>query len=131
MKNTGWILNKDTNIVRGMSKGVTKLTRVVGPNKSNETSVELVTHVDFGGAKLPSFIVDYYARKNVRIVPLAQQYFQQLRKLHQYDETDGIAIGEVLMLKSKSEKENSKANSKKSKLQVRSARSTQHYVLPF
>ena len=66
------------------------------------SSLSLAIQVDFD-----YFIPKYILHKNVRLslerVTGVQQYFQQLRKLKDYDAKDAVAIGEAFMIKSKAE----------------------------
>ena len=84
--------------ISGLFKLSTTLSR-------SETSVEFVLQLDLGGSLiLPKFLMEYFLVSNLKRVTDSQQYFQQLRELKDYDAKDGIAIGEVLMLKSTAEK---------------------------
>lgn len=88
--------------VRGRTKGIFKIKS--SRFTTTEVEVELVIQIDMGGGtSLPKFLMEFYNAYNLRRVTVAQQYFQQLRGLDDYDEKDGIAVGEALMLKSKVE----------------------------
>ena len=66
----------------------------------------------YSGIAAPKVILECYLAYNLRRVTVAQQYFQQLRKFSNYDEKDGIAVGEVLMLKTKLEHDNTENTSR-------------------
>ena len=68
---------------------------------SNETEVDFILALDFG-LFLPRLLLRSLLLSNLQRVVDAQQYFQQLRELQDYDEKDGTAIGEAFMLKTKS-----------------------------
>ena len=77
-----------------------------------DTKITYVIQIDSGGEGVPKLISEWALAYNLRRVTFAQQYFQQARYLKEYDEKDGAAIGEVLMLKSKAEKEGKQGTTK-------------------
>ena len=105
MKRAEWALNnKDTKFVRGFTKGIFKLSKVCASTNDDEVNVELLIHVDLKNDKLPKIVAKHYARghHNLRLATFSQQYFQELRVLSDYDEKDGVVIGEVFSMNSKS-----------------------------
>ena len=53
--------------------------------------------------------MEYHLRK----VTIAQQYFQQLREFKDFDEKDGLAIGEELMIVKRSARKRLRKSSQK------------------
>ena len=79
---------------------LTYLFKLVSTTISSETNVEFILRLDSGGTLiLPKFVMEYILLSNLKRVTDSQQHFQQLRELSDYDGKDGIAIGEVFMLK--------------------------------
>ena len=98
--------------VRGMSKYALKLTKVDSFRSDDEVEAELVLQLVVD-ANLPKLVVEHSVVNNLRQITYAQQYFQQLRELQDYDNKDGISIGEMFMLKEHSRKDNAKGRKKK------------------
>ena len=69
--------------MRAFSDGVYKLSTT--KNRNDDVQVELVLQLD-GGGNLPRFVMEFYNSYNLRRVTVAQQYFQQLRVLKDFDE---------------------------------------------
>jgi hypothetical protein len=86
-------------VVRARYPSAMKIERL-GDNK---TKLEYVIHPDSGGS-LPHWLMNYYIESNLRKVVETQEYFQSLRSLEELDEEDGVALGEVLVIKTKAEK---------------------------
>ena len=75
------------------------------PSRASDTTcVELLMKGVFLGEDVPKALYLFYVAYNVRRVTFAQQYFQELRVLDDYDEKDGVAVGEVFVIKTKAEK---------------------------
>ena len=91
----------DITIIRGTLKSVYRLVK----SRFIDDVVAQITLQLYTGATVPKIIVELYTCYNLRRITYAQQYFQQLRELRDYDEKDGIAIGESFMLKTKIEAE--------------------------
>ena len=81
-----------SKVVRGKYLSAVKITRI----NVNETRLEYVIHPSAGGV-IPKFIVNKLISSNLANVTAIQEYFQQLRKLEDYDEADGKAVGIRLM----------------------------------
>jgi len=63
---------------------------------NKETTVEYVFQIDFGGL-LPAWLTNSYMSANAGYVTEIQEYFQELRRLVDYDAEDGRALGVRLM----------------------------------
>jgi len=79
-------------VVRGKFPSAMKIKR----KNDKETTIEFVIHPDAGGL-VPSFIMSRYLGSNLRRVTEIQEYFQELRKMEDYDADDGKALGVRLM----------------------------------
>jgi hypothetical protein len=84
--------------VRGKYPTAMKITRV----NASETQLEYVIHPDMGGS-FPSFLVNMYIDASLGYVSKVRDYFQSLRESARWDEEDGKAVGEVMVIKSKEE----------------------------
>ena len=69
----------------------------------NETRLVLLLQLD-AGMKMPNWVKGLFMTHFLRTVTYSQHYFQKHRALQDYDEKDGTALGEALMLRSKAEK---------------------------
>ena len=67
-----------------------------------ETRLEYVCRPDAGGS-IPAFIANRYMARFVSYPTEIQEYFRNLRPLSSYDEKDGRAVGEALLIKTKEE----------------------------
>ena len=97
---------KDPSLVLATLAAFYKLRHAGARN--DEADVEVLLNLHFGGTPIPLFLQEFYCGYNLRRVTVAQQYFQELRVLRDYDAQDGVAVGEAFMIKSKEEKEKSK-----------------------
>jgi len=79
-------------VVRGKFPSAMKIKR----ENDKETTIEFVVHLDAGGL-VPSFIMSRYLGSNLRRVTEIQEYFQELRKMEDYEAADGKALGVRLM----------------------------------
>ena len=95
-------------VIRATYESAMKIIRVGG---KGETKLEYVIHPNYGGS-VPSWIVRLYIKSHLSFVSEIGDYFQGLRLLENYDEKDGVAIGEAFMLKTKAEKDKKKGLSK-------------------
>ena len=60
------------------------------------------------GGSVPLFITNFFVQSNLTLPTRTQIYFQKLRPLSQLTVKDGEALGELLMIKLKGEKESGK-----------------------
>ena len=70
---------------------------------NNETTIEYVIRPDAGG-HIPNFIMTMQMRKSLGRLQELQEYFFSLRGLEEWDKKDGVAVGEMLVHKTKEEK---------------------------
>ena len=105
-------------VVRGKYPSAVKITKI----GVKESKFEFVVHPDIGGS-VPSLIANHWLASTLSYVREVQDYFQAFRPLSEYDEKDGAAIGDVLMLPTIEERErkNKKhhASSRLSRIQIR------------
>jgi hypothetical protein len=94
-------------VVRGKFPNTMRMTRL----NNKETKVDFLIHPDLGGA-VPAFMMSFYTAKNLKKVTEVQQYFQALRGMEEYDEGDGKAVGEIMVVKTKKEKHPDKGETK-------------------
>ena len=101
-------------IIGAAAKLVISVTRRVG-SQNDEADVELISSLDFGGISIPLPVLEYLCSYNLRRITFAEQYFQGLRRLSEYDEKDGVAVGEMFVMKTKEEERKKKkgTNTKK------------------
>ena len=95
------VKEQNAALVYGASSG---MYRVSESRNGDDADVEMIINLNFGGTPFPLFLQVFYIAGNLRRVTAAEQYFQGLRLLSEYDEKDGVAVGEVFMLKTKEEK---------------------------
>jgi hypothetical protein len=76
------------DVVRATSPFAMRISSV----NTNETKLEYVTHPDYAGG-LPSIIFNSYMKVNLSRVTAIQEYFLKTRRMEQYDEYDGRALG--------------------------------------
>jgi hypothetical protein len=76
-----------------------------------ETRIEYVIQPDFGGG-VPVLIMNSYVSSNLARVTEVQEYFQGLRGLSEYDEVDGVAVGNLLLSETKQEKHHEKGETR-------------------
>ena len=79
-------------VVRGKYPSAMKIKR----KGDTETTLEYVIHPDAGGS-VPSFIMSRSLGSSLGRVTEIQQYFQELRKMEDYNADDGQALGVRLM----------------------------------
>ena len=75
------------------------------------TTVEYVIQVDFGG-RVPAFVTNLYMKSSLAYVTAVQVHFQALRRLVEFDEEDGKAVGEVLVTKTDAEQHHGKGETR-------------------
>jgi hypothetical protein len=85
-------------IVRAEYLSILKIIKI----NDNETRLEYVCRPDFGGS-VPAFIFNRYMARFVSLPTRIQEYFRNLRPLSSYDEKDGRAVGEALLIKTDEE----------------------------
>jgi len=98
---------KGGDVVRGKYPSAMRITW----RNENETFVEYVMNPDAGG-NIPSFIMNGVMASNLTYVTEIQEYYQALRGLEAWDADDGIAVGEVMCVKTKAEKHHKKGESR-------------------
>jgi hypothetical protein len=64
----------------------------------SETRVDFVVRPDFGG-RVPATIVNRYMAQFVSYPTEIQEYYQKVRPISTWDEKDGRAVGEALLIK--------------------------------
>jgi len=79
-------------VVRGIYPSAMRIKRKNG----KETNLEYVIHPDAGGL-VPSFVMSRYLGSSLRRVTEIQEFFQELKKMEDYDADDGKALGVRLM----------------------------------
>ena len=79
-------------VVRGKYPSAMRIKR----KNDKETTLEFVIHPDAGGS-LPVWLLNRYLGSNLGKVTEVQEYFQELRKMEDYDPDDGKALGVRLM----------------------------------
>jgi hypothetical protein len=77
----------------------------------NETRLEYVIHPDSGGS-IPGWLMSFFFAADLAYVTEIQEYFQRLRRLSEYDEKDGAAVGDTFMIKTKKERQRKRGTSK-------------------
>ena len=79
-----------------------------------ETRLEYVIQPSFGGQAEARFawIFRRYMGSNLARVTEVQEYFQGLRGLSEYDEVDGVAVGNLLLSETKQEKHHEKGETR-------------------
>jgi hypothetical protein len=86
-------------VIRGKYPSAMRITKL----NDQETRIEYVIHPDFGGT-VPSWAMNLYIGSNLSYISEIRENFQALRGLEQWDEGDGKAVGEVMMIETKAEK---------------------------
>jgi hypothetical protein len=94
------------NVVRGRFPLAMKLR-----GHGGMTDVEYVIQIDFGG-QVPSFVTNLYMKSSLAYVTAVQVHFQALRRLVEFDEEDGKAVGEVLVTKTDAEQHHGKGETR-------------------
>ena len=85
-----------SGVVRAKYPSAMKITMV----GNSEATIEYVVHPDAGGS-LPSWLMNVLMAADLSYVTEIQEYFQGLRRLSEYDEKDGMAVGETFVIKTK------------------------------
>ena len=88
------------SVVRGKYPSAIRIKR----QGDREMILEYVFQIDFGGA-LPAWLTNSYMASTAGAVTEAQEYFQALRDLEEWDEDDGRVVAEVLCIKIEAEKD--------------------------
>jgi hypothetical protein len=88
----------DKGQVRGKFPSAMRITRMNG----TETRVTNVIHPDAGG-HVPAVIFNRYLSANLAYITEIRNYFQNQRGLQLWDAGDGIAVGEIMVVKSVAE----------------------------
>jgi hypothetical protein len=83
---------KDT--VRAKYLSAMKIIKI----NDGETRLEYVCRPD-GGGNIPAFVANSFMTRNVSFPMQIQEYFEKLRPLSEWDEKDGRAVGEALLIK--------------------------------
>jgi hypothetical protein len=94
-------------VIRGKYPSVMRITKL----NDQETKIEYVIHPDFGGS-VPSWAMNLYIGSNLSYVYEIREKFQALRGLEQWDEGDGKAVGEIVVIKTKEETHRQKGETK-------------------
>jgi hypothetical protein len=84
--------------VRAEFRNAMKIIRI----NDSETRLEYVVRPDAGGS-VPAFVANSMMARFVSYPTDIQVYFQNLRRLSVFDEKDGRAVGEALLIKAKEE----------------------------
>jgi len=79
-----------TGEVRGKYPSCLKVLK----KENGETNLIYVINPDIGGS-VPVWILNRHVKRNLAVVSNIQEYFQGLRKLAEWDERDGKAVGET------------------------------------
>jgi hypothetical protein len=95
------------SVVRATYPSTMRLTRL----NSEETRLEYVTHPDSGGA-LPAWLTSRLMTSNMAYVSEIQETFQSFRGLELWDEKDGAAVGEVMVMRIQEERHREKGETK-------------------
>jgi len=80
------------NVVRGKNPSAARIKR----KNDKETTLEYLFQIGFGGS-LPTWLTNSYVGSSACYVTEIQEYFQELRKMEDYDADDGKALGVRLM----------------------------------
>ena len=72
--------------------------------KPGTCKITMVNQFDIGVASLPALFSDHYLKQALTVTSMLSKYFQTKRTLADFDEDDGRAIGELMMIKRKTEK---------------------------
>ena len=75
------------------------------------TTVEYVIQIDFGG-RVPALVTNLYMKSSLAYVTAVPVHFQALRRLVEFDEEDGKAVGEVLVTKTDAEQHHGKGETR-------------------
>jgi len=79
-------------VVRGKYLSAMRIKR----ENDGEATIEYVLQIDFGGS-LPTWLTNSYVSSSAGYVSEIQEYFQELRKMEEYDGEDGRVLGVRLM----------------------------------
>jgi hypothetical protein len=63
-----------------------------------ETRIDFIFQTDAGGS-VPTFVANYYASRFLSYPSKIQEKFEKQRHLSDWDEKDGRAVGEALLIK--------------------------------
>jgi hypothetical protein len=70
-----------------------------------------VNQLDMGGG-VPVWVMNFYLKMNLTLTCKIQTFFQALRRLEQWNEEDGRAVGEIMVVKTKAEQHREKGETK-------------------
>jgi len=96
-------------VVRGKYPSAMRIKR----KNDKETTLEYVIHPDAGG-HLIGWLMDRYLDSNLGRVTEIQEYFEAQRGVEEWDADDAKAVGEVMYVKTKTEKHPEKGENKQS-----------------
>jgi len=103
--------------VRGKNPSCMKILVV----NEKESTIQYVIHPD-GGGGLSSWHVKRNLSAQLQVVTDIQEYFQRIRELRDWDEDDGLCVGEMIMAKSHDDHEKIKKKRKDLFKEVRGLR---------
>ena len=83
-------------ITDGVARGKYQSAMRIKRKNDKETTIEYVLQIDFGGS-LPTWLTNWYVGSSAGYVTEVQEFFQELRKMADYDADDGKALGVRLM----------------------------------
>jgi len=89
----------EKRVVRGMYYSAMRIKE----KSEAETTLEYVVRPDTGG-NIPSFVANLFLALSAAKVSEIQEHFQSLRKVEDWDEDDGRAVGEAMCIRTRAEK---------------------------
>jgi hypothetical protein len=101
------LVSQDTSspkhpISKGVVRGNYPSAMRISPVNTSETRLEYAIHPDPGGS-VPATVFNYFMWRNLVRVTEIQEYFEKRRPLTAWDEKDGRAVGEALLIKTDAE----------------------------
>jgi len=107
----GRLSRRSSTVKRRSVRGRLPCTMRITRKSDKETTIELVSHPDAGGA-VPNFILNRSIGEQLANVSEIQEYFLALRGVEEWDDDDAREIGEVMCIKRKAEKHPEKGENK-------------------